>query len=138
MLPMPGSFDPARAGELYLERAAEVAEEAEAFAKAHRIRPARDDRERICAFGIDVQVAFALPGASLFVPGAVEDTVRSLRWLYGHLDRITTLVLSLDTHQALQIFHPAWWEDADGRHPAPFTPVRAAEVASGRWRARFA
>lgn len=137
MLPLPRCFEPERAGQLYLERADEVAREALAYAKAHGIRPAREDRVRICAFGIDLQVAFALPGASLFVPGAVEDTERTLRWLYGNLDRITSLVFSLDTHTVFQIFHPAWWEDADGNHPPPFTPITRSEVAGGRWRPRF-
>ena len=90
--------------------------------------------QRIAAFGIDVQVAFCSPGASLFVPGAVEDTQRALRWLYSHLDRVTELVFSLDTHRAFQIFHPAWWRDAEGRPPAPLSVITAADVRAGRWR----
>jgi len=137
MLPMPSFFDPARAGQLYLERAAEVADVARTFARTHAIKPAREDKLRICAFGIDVQVAFAMPGASLFVPGAVEDTARTLRWLFGNLDRVTSLGLSMDTHQAFQIFHPAWWEDAEGNPPPPFTSVSRADVESGKWRPRL-
>ncbi|MBS2029438.1 MAG: nicotinamidase [Deltaproteobacteria bacterium] len=137
MLPMPSFFHPSLAGELYLERAAEVASAARSYARENEIRPAREDKPRICAFGIDVQIAFALPGASLFVPGAVEDTARTLRWMFGNLDRITSLVLSMDTHQALQIFHPAWWEDAEGKPPAPFTPISRTDVESGKWRPRF-
>jgi nicotinamidase-related amidase len=79
-------------------------------------------------------VAFCTPGASLFVPGAVEDTVRTVEWLYRNLARITTLVLSLDTHSVHQIFHPAAWVDAEGRHPPPFTVISADEVRKGRWR----
>jgi len=33
---------------------------------------------RIAAFGIDAQIGFCIPGASLFVPGAVEDTQRTV------------------------------------------------------------
>ena len=40
---------------------------------------------------------------------------------------------TLDTHQALQIFHPIMLVDAEGRHPEPFTTVTAADVDAGRW-----
>ncbi|NTX33510.1 nicotinamidase [Myxococcus sp. CA033] len=134
-LPIPRFHEDARSGQLYLERTAEVADEARRYVAEHGVRPAREDRVRIAAFGIDVQAAFCTPGASLFVPGAVEDTQRTLRWLYSHLNRVTELVFSLDTHRIFQIFHPAWWKDAEGRHPAPMTQVSAADVRSGRWRA---
>ena len=132
-LPIPRFHEDARAGQLYLERAAEISQEARGYAQAHRIRPDREDRVRIAAFGIDVQVAFCHPEASLFVPGAVEDSQRTLRWLYTNLDRITGLVFSLDTHRVFQIFHPAWWVDAAGKHPAPFTPIFHEEVRAGKW-----
>jgi nicotinamidase-related amidase len=132
---MPRFHEDARAGQLQLERGAEVAEEARRYVAEHRIRPAREDTLRIAAFGIDVQVAFCTPGASLFVPGAVEDTQRALRFLYSHLERITEMVFSLDTHRAFQIFHPAWWRDAEGRPPAPLSVITAADVRAGRWRA---
>src|SRR5438552_9889887 len=99
----PRFYDRASVGTLYLERAAQVAEEANRARGALEIADARADGERIAAFGIDCQVAFCLPGASLFVPGAVEDTVRTVEWLYRNLPRITTLVLSLDTHSVHQI-----------------------------------
>jgi len=130
----PPFYDRATVGTLYLERSALVTDEAAAFRKASRIPEAREDRERIAAFGIDGQVAFCVPGASLFVPGAVEDTARAVEWLYRHLDRVTTLVLSLDTHTVHQVFHPASWVDAEGRHPPPFTVVTTEDVRKGRWR----
>ena len=130
-LPIPRFHEDARAGQLYLERAADVAKEARLYAEAHRIRPAREDKVRIAAFGIDVQVAFCTPGASLFVPGAVEDTQRALRWLYANLGRITELVFSLDTHRAFQIFHPSWWQDAGGQPPPPLTAITADDIRAG-------
>lgn len=121
-------------GTLYLERAALVADAATTARTALRIPEARADGERIAAFGIDGQVAFCTPGASLFVPGAVEDTVRTIEWLYRNLTRITTLVLSLDTHTVHQVFHPAAWVDGEGRHPAPFTVISTDDVRKRRWR----
>src|SRR5262249_59645526 len=120
-LPAPGFYDRAAVGTLYLERAARVAEEAEAFRAVHAVADAATDRERIAAFGIDCQVAFCTPGASLFVPGAVEDSVRTIEWLYRSLGRITTLVFSLDPHRVHQLSHPAAWADPARRHHPPFT-----------------
>jgi nicotinamidase-related amidase len=131
----PSYYEARRVGELYVERAGLVADAARAWARAHGTRPAAEDRERIAAFGIDVQVAFCHPDASLFVPGAVEDTRRAVEWIYRNLPRITALHLSLDTHSVFQIFHPSWWVDADGAPAPPFTQVSAADVRAGRWRA---
>lgn len=131
----PDFYKPSQVSELYLERAGLVADAAEVWARTHRIQPSSSDTQRIAAFGIDVQVGFCTPGASLFVPGAVEDTARTIEWLYRNLGRVTELFFSLDTHRMFQIFHPAWWVDAEGRHPAPLTPVFHEEVKSGRWRA---
>jgi nicotinamidase-related amidase len=133
-LPTPRFHEDARAGQLYMERAGEIAQEARRYAEANRVRPAREDRVRIAAFGIDVQVAFCTPGASLFVPGAVEDTQRALHWLYSNLAHVTELVFSLDTHRAFQIFHPAWWQDAEGQPPPPLTVITSADIRAGRWR----
>lgn len=132
-LPMPDFFDANTVGDLYLERAALVAEEAVRYQQQHHITPAEQDRYRIAAFGIDCQVGFCTPGASLFVSGAVEDMQRALVWLYSNLDKVTDLYFSLDTHSVFQIFHPAWWVDCDGRHPEPFTPITYKEVQNGTW-----
>jgi nicotinamidase-related amidase len=132
-LPIPEFFNPAQVAEVYLERAALVAEAAAAYQRQHQVPPAAQDTYTIAAFGIDCQVGFCTPGASLFVPGAVEDMQRALAWIYRNLDKLTGLLFSLDTHRTLQIFHPAWWTDRQGQHPAPFTPITAAEVRSGTW-----
>lgn len=135
MSPFPAYFDEGDARRLYLERVGEVHRAAELHRTRHGVKPARDDRFRIAAFGIDVQVCFAHPEGSLFVPGAVEDTQRTVAWLYRNLGNLSSLHLSLDTHEAFQVFHPAWWRDVEGRPPQPFTVIRAADVESGRWRA---
>lgn len=133
-LPVPAFYDPRHAAEIYLERTDAVVKAAHEYRRHYHVKPAREDAPRVAALGIDVQVCFAHPQGSLFVPGAVEDTQRTLLWLYRHLDRVTDLFFSLDTHTLHQVFHPAWWVDADGNHPAPFTPISAADVDAGRWR----
>jgi nicotinamidase-related amidase len=131
----PSFFDPVSAGQVYAERAGLVAA---AAACTSPIAPSRNDTFRVCAFGIDCQVAFAAPTGSLFVPGAVEDTRRSTQFLYNNLERITELVFSLDTHTVFQIFHPGFWLDQAGQHPAPFSVVTHDDVAAGRLRPRRA
>jgi nicotinamidase-related amidase len=132
-LPTPAFYDPEQLSEVYLERAARVAKTATDYQRQHAIPPAERDAYKIAAFGIDCQVSFCTPGASLFVPGAVEDLQRTLTWLYGNLDKLTGLLFSLDTHRVFQIFHPAWWSDRQGRHPAPMTTITADEVRSRTW-----
>src|SRR5215467_7522866 len=123
MLPLPEFYDPARVADVYVERAALVTATADAYGREHDVRPSAADTFKIAAFGIDCQSGFSTPGASLFVPGAVEDTRRTIEWLYANIGKITALFFSMDTHELFQIFHPAWWKGADGRPPPPFTTI---------------
>jgi nicotinamidase-related amidase len=132
-LPIPSFYDSESLKQIHLERAAMVADEAAAYRAKYDIRAAGQDKFKIAAFGIDCQIGFCTPGASLFVPGAVEDTDRAIRWIYRHLDRLTGLHFSMDTHRVFQIFHPAWWVDPEGHHPAPFTPIHYQDVRRGDW-----
>lgn len=132
-MPRPGFYDDKKVGDVWIERAALVAEEAGRYVEKTGLLPASKDKVRIAAFGIDCQVGFCTPGASLFVPGAVEDTRRTVDWLYRNLDKITGLHFSLDTHRVFQIFHPAFWVDSNGKHPGPLTPIFHEDVRAGRW-----
>jgi nicotinamidase-related amidase len=134
MTTLPDFYDPSRVGEVYVERAALVAERVEELRKRSGIAPAANDRVKVAAFGIDCQIGFATPGASLFVPGAVEDTQRTVAWIYRNLEKLTALHFSMDTHRVYQIFHPAFWVGEGERHPPPFTPVFHEDVKSGKWR----
>lgn len=130
----PDYWNATQCHDIYLARHATVAEAAAELRRRAPITPAAEDRERVALFGIDAQVGFCHRDASLFVPGAPGDIERAIEFLYRNLERITTVVLSQDTHQAFQIFHPAFWVDGDGRHAPPMTVISAADVESGRWR----
>jgi nicotinamidase-related amidase len=65
---------------------------------------------------------------------AVDDNVRLCRFIYRHLDVITQIYPTLDTHTPEQIFHPVFWVDDTGAHPAPYTLLSADDVQRGRWR----
>jgi len=134
MMPLPTFYDPSKVRDVYVERVALVAEAADAYQRTAKVAPSSSDKLRIAAFGIDCQIGFCTPGASLFVPGAVEDTSRTIEWLYRNLDRITQVAFSLDTHRVFQIFHPAWWIDDSGQHPAPFTNIALSDVRAGTWK----
>lgn len=126
----PSFYDPARIGTLFYPDMAAIAA---AAAKAN-LPPAADAGQTVRLFIIDMQVDFCHPHGSLFVPGAQEDMRRLIEFIYRHAAVITGVTCTLDSHLPFQIFHPAWWTDAEGRHPAPFTLVTAADVAAGRWR----
>lgn len=82
---------------------------------------------------IDPQVDFMdLPGSALPVKGASADMERLAAFIErvgAGIDRIT---VTLDTHELHDIGHPVFWRTADGRMPAPFTPVSVEDVEQGR------
>lgn len=103
-------------------------------AMAH-IAPAADDAQKTLLLLVDAQVDFVFPApvGKLPVPNAVEDTQRTIEWLYRNLKRVTHITYSLDTHVPQQIFYPTWWRDADGQPPAPYTLIPAEDVKAGKW-----
>ncbi len=126
----PDYYTPDRMGQLY---APDVAAATSAGTVAG-LKPSAKDNQRVFLLLIDVQVDFVHPDGALSVPGAVEDTRHIVEWIYKHVDRITTIGASLDSHYPIQIFHPAWWEDANGNHPDPFTAIASDDVKSGKWK----
>jgi len=139
LLPLPAHFDLARVGQVWKVDYEARSAEARAWARQHDIRPAAEDAFRVALVLIDVQNTFCLPDFELFVAGrsgkgAVEDNVRLCRFIYRNLHRLTHIVATFDTHLPMQIFHAPFLINAEGRHPAPFTVITAADVASGKWR----
>ncbi len=138
-LPLPAHFRPDQTDRIwrvdYQPRAADAA----AWRQSQTIRPAAADTFRIGLLLVDVQNTFCIPGFELFVggrsgTGAVDDNRRLAAFIYRNLHRITAIAPTMDTHQAVQIFHSVFLVDDQGRHPAPYTQVSAADVESGRWR----
>ncbi len=74
--------------------------------------------------------------SALPVPGAVEDMKR----VAGLIDRIgpklADIHVTMDSHRLLDVAHPAWWVDADGNNPPPFTIITADDIKNGIWRPR--
>ncbi len=138
-LPLPPFAEPVAAERVFRVPYQERAEQARAWARSHALRPAAEDGKRVALLLVDVQNTFCLPEFELFVAGrsgrgAVEDCARIAAFLYRNLDRVSQVIVTLDTHSAAQIFHPLFWLDGQGRHPEPHTVISAGEVESGRWR----
>ena len=130
---LPPHFQPERVGEVWRVDYEERASNAESWARKYGVPPATDDDRRVCLIAVDVQNTFCTPGFELFVPGAVEDSGRLCEFVYRDLAALTEIVPTLDTHQAIQIFHAAFLVDADGHRPPAYTTVSAEDVERGRW-----
>jgi nicotinamidase-related amidase len=139
-LPIPRHFDPVRVSDVWRVEYAARAAEAAAWARRHQIVPASRDEYRVCLLLVDCQNTFCLPGFELFVggrsgTGAVDDNVRLCEFVYRNLGRITEVAATMDTHTALQIFHPIFWVNEAGEHPAgAATVITAEDVERSRWR----
>lgn len=139
-LPIPEYFEAKKVGEVWRVPYQERACQAEDWAKQHEILPAARDRNRICLLIIDAQNTFCLPDFELFVggrsgSGAVDDNLRLCEFIYRNLDRITTIAPTMDTHTAMQIFHPIFWINDAGEHPQPAaTLITLEDVQQGIWK----
>jgi len=138
ILPIPDFFQPEQAETLWKVDYQSRFLEARTWAKVHQIPPASEDRQRNCLLAVDLQCTFCLPQFDLFVRGrtgrgAVEDVVRLCRFIYRNLHRITRIFPTLDSHHAIQIFHPGFLVDNRGRHPHPFTVITEEDIRSRRW-----
>ncbi len=130
MADFPSCYDPDRIGTLFYPDVVALAQEA---ARAG-LPPASQDQQRIQLLIIDMQVDFCHPQGTLHVPGAVQDIRRLVEFIYRNAGRISSITCSLDSHLPYQIFHPAWWADPEGHHPAPFTLITQEDVRQGKWR----
>ena len=138
-LPLPPHWRSDHVGEVWRVDYAQRFEDARRWRDEHAIRSVSEDRFRVALVVVDVQNTFCTPGFELFVAGrtgtgALDDSRRLCEFVYRNLASLTKIVPTLDTHQALQIFHRALIVDGDGRHADPFTVVTAADVEAGRWR----
>jgi nicotinamidase-related amidase len=138
-LPLPPSVELDRVGQVWKVDYETRFRDAVAWAAEHGVPRASEDRVRVCLLLVDMQNTFCTPGFELFVAGrsgrgAVDDTKHLCAFIYRNLGVVTQAVVTLDTHQAFQIFHAPFLVDADGRHPDPYTLLTPGDVASGRWR----
>lgn len=138
-LPIPNFFDPKKVGKVWRVPYQQRAREALDWARQHQIDAAAKDKTRICLMIIDVQNTFCIPGYELFVAGqsgmgAVEDNLRLCRFIYRNLNVITEIAPTMDTHTAMQIFHPVFWINDRAEHPQPYIEIRPEDIQEGLWK----
>lgn len=139
-LPIPSFYDPTKVEQVWRVPYQERANQAQNWADKYQIKPAAQDKARICLLLIDVQNTFCLPQFELFVAGqsgqgAIEDNQRLCQFIYRNLGNISQIVATMDTHTAMQIFHPLFWINQQGEHPIPAaTNITPEDIKQGVWR----
>jgi hypothetical protein len=101
-----------------------VASAAFDHARECKVAPAASDKRRIALLVIDAQRDFCFPEGSLYVggrsgKGAMDDNRRLVEFIYRELPHITGVHVTGDTHEAFQIFSPAFWLDESDRPLLP-------------------
>lgn len=137
-LPTPPHFNPEKISEMWAVPYQALAVKAEKWAKDQHLQPANLDKKRIVLKLVDCQNVFCLPNYELFVAGqsgrgAVEDSKRICEFIYRYLGNITQIVATLDTHTAMQIFHPLFWINSESNHPEPFSIISSQDIANNTW-----
>lgn len=138
-LPIPPFFSSEKVAEVWRVPYQIRAEEAQMWAKNYKIKPSCEDKIRICLMIIDAQNTFCLPEFELFVGGrsgrgAIDDNIRLCQFIYRNLAKITTIIPTMDTHTAMQIFHPIFWVNELGEHPQPHTNISWDNVQQEIWK----
>ena len=142
-LPIPSFFTAEQVKQVYRVPYQSRAIAAETWAQQQGIEPASSDRQKVGLLLIDVQNTFCIPEFELFVGGksgigAVEDNLRLCQFIYRNLGSISEIIPTMDSHTAMQIFHPIFWLNDARQHPEPATMISLAEVEQGRWQVNSA
>jgi nicotinamidase-related amidase len=138
-LSIPPHFNPQRVAEVWKVAYQSLAEAAEKWSKQNKLQRASQDKLRITLLLVDVQNTFCIPGFELYVAGtsgtgAVDDNRRLCDFIYRNLNVITQICPTMDTHQAMQIFHCIFLVNDKGEHPAPYTLITVDDIEKGIWK----
>jgi nicotinamidase-related amidase len=138
-LPLPPHFKPGMVSKVWKVDYQKIAKGASEWSRKHNIQPASNDSFKLCLMIVDVQNTFCIPDFELFVggrsgKGAVHDNEKLCDFIYRNLNLITQIMPTMDTHQAMQIFHSIFLLDENGEHPSPFTLISHEDIREGRWR----
>jgi len=81
-------------------------------------------------FIVDPQVDFH-EGGSLAVPGAAKDSER-IAGLIREM-KFETIMVTLDTHQYVDIGHAIWWRNEEKEQPKPFSTITHEDMVKKKW-----
>lgn len=82
---------------------------------------------------IDPQMDFCDPKGSLYVAGADKDMSRLAGWVRKNIRHLSDINITLDSHNLIDIAHPAFWRDSKGKQPGPFTIISSQDIENGDW-----
>jgi nicotinamidase-related amidase len=138
-LPFPPHFKPGKTDDVFRVDYQNISKSSAVWADTHGIKPSSEDGLRISLIIVDAQNTFCIPGFELFVGGrsgrgAVDDNRRLCEFIYRNLGAITEIAPTMDTHQAMQIFHGIFFINDRGEHPDPYTLISVEDIEEGRWR----
>lgn len=133
-LPVPAFFDEKKVDKVWRVEYNSRSKDAIEWKKRYSIKPAAQDKTKICLLVIDVQNTFCIPDFELFVLGTPADNIRLAEFIYKNLNLITQICPTLDTHTAMQIFHPIFLVNDNGNNPTPATMISLEEIEKGKWR----
>lgn len=86
---------------------------------------------------IDPQNDFMdIPNAALSVSGANDDMKRLAAFIKKVGKKLDDIHVTLDSHRLIDIAHPAWWINCEGKKPSPFTIITASDIEAGIWTSR--
>lgn len=75
---------------------------------------------------MDIPNKSALP-----VTGANADMDRVASFIRANGHRLEEIHVTLDSHQVVDIAHPSWWRDKNGKMVTPFTLIKADDIEAG-------
>lgn len=83
-------------------------------------------------------VGMAIPGGPTFrstlpVPGALKDMERVGIMLDRIGSRLQDIHVTLDSHRVIDVAHPGFWRNQNGKSPAPFTLISHDDVKNRIW-----
>jgi nicotinamidase-related amidase len=138
-LPIPSHYDSEKVGRVWKVNYEKMAMDAEKWQEKYELKQSEEDKKRILLLLVDVQNTFCTPEFELFVSGrsgmaAVEDNKRLCEFIYRNLHLLTKICFTMDTHQAVQIFHGIFLVDDRGEHPKPFTVITVKDIEKGVWK----
>jgi nicotinamidase/pyrazinamidase len=86
-------------------------------------------------------IGLALPDGTKFrstlpVPGALADMGRVAALIKRVGDRLEDIHVTLDSHRVIDVAHPGFWRDQNGKPPHPFTMIFNDDVKNRIWSPR--
>jgi nicotinamidase-related amidase len=138
-LRIPDHFDTNKVGKIWKVNYQQIAKDAGKWRDDYKLTPAVADDLKIALLLVDVQNTFCNPEFELFVQGrsgrgAIDDNIRLCEFIYRNLDIITEIIPTMDTHQAVQIFHSLFLINENGEHPQPNSLISYNDIKNGAWK----